>query len=650
MALSRFVFRYRLLFFYFSLLGAPNIFGQSVPQGFNYQTTVRNNSGSILSFQPVTLNFSFYSNGLTGTIVWQENHFLATDAKGHVKTVIGNGVSTGVGSSSAFNLINWSSGIYYLKVSIDAAGGTTFVDMGATQLFSVPYSLHSLKSQGCNNLSLSELNDVSVTTNSVGNLLKWNGLYWISSLDNDNDTVLYAISTSHSIYTDTANYVYATLMPDTLLFANYTDSALYTTSALSTTDVNLSSYSDTAIYAFSSPPSGWMINGNFFTNPASYFGTNDNSDVNFITSNVLRTKIKSTGSFSVNNSIVNATLSLSGNDGMVVNGNINSSYTPVFGSGSKMLYYPSLGAFRAGYVDSNQWDSANVGKYSMALGFNNKVRFSSFSSGSDNEVVDCSIAIGRKNKAMGIGNYPGGSSVALGDSCWSTSQRSVTIGKNNVGANSDYVIGYNNIANGGISVCIGANCKSAGARTLAMGYYAYAMRVGSFAYADASSTTPLSTTINHQFLVRASGGVVFYTDTLNSMGVVLNPGSGSWSTVSDRTKKENILPVDYEIILNNIDKLKIKSWNYISQPKDIRHIGPMAQDFHALFGIGENNITISTGDIDGVILAGIKAVSARVNKMENLYQFDLLKQRIVEFDNSKLNERLDAIEEAINKN
>ena len=99
-----------------------------------------------------------------------------------------------------------------------------------------------------------------------------------------------------------------------------------------------------------------------------------------------------------------------------------------------------------------------------------------------------------------------------------------------------------------------------------------------------------------------------------------------------------------------LDKLKIKSWNYISQPKDIRHIGPMAQDFHALFGIGENNITISTGDIDGVILAGIKAVSARVNKMENLYQFDLLKQRIVEFDNSKLNERLDAIEEAINKN
>ena len=39
-----------------------------------------------------------------------------------------------------------------------------------------------------------------------------------------------------------------------------------------------------------------------------------------------------------------------------------------------------------------------------------------------------------------------------------------------------------------------------------------------------------------------------------------------------------------------------------------RYIGPMAQDFHAAFGLGRDDKTISTLDTDGVTLSAIKGL------------------------------------------
>ncbi len=40
------------------------------------------------------------------------------------------------------------------------------------------------------------------------------------------------------------------------------------------------------------------------------------------------------------------------------------------GAGSRLIWYPRKAAFRAGYVSSTQWDDANMGNYSAALGKN----------------------------------------------------------------------------------------------------------------------------------------------------------------------------------------------------------------------------------------------------------------------------------------
>ena len=55
--------------------------------------------------------------------------------------------------------------------------------------------------------------------------------------------------------------------------------------------------------------------------------------------------------------------------------------------------------------------------------------------------------------------------------------------------------------------------------------------------------------------------------------------------------------------------LPLHQWSYKSQDENIRHIGPTAQDFHAAFGLGDNNATISTLDPDGVLFAAVQELT-----------------------------------------
>jgi Recombinase len=58
--------------------------------------------------------------------------------------------------------------------------------------------------------------------------------------------------------------------------------------------------------------------------------------------------------------------------------------------------------------------------------------------------------------------------------------------------------------------------------------------------------------------------------------------------------------------------LPIRSWRYIAEPDGPRRIGPAAQDFGAAFGLGEDERTISMVDADGVALAAIQGLNAKL--------------------------------------
>ena len=107
------------------------------PQGFNYQATVRNNTGQLLLNQSVLVNFNILQNSDTGTVVYSENQTATTDDLGHINLVVGQGTAT----TGTFGGINWASGTYFLGIELNS--GTGYVAMGTTQLLSVPYALHA---------------------------------------------------------------------------------------------------------------------------------------------------------------------------------------------------------------------------------------------------------------------------------------------------------------------------------------------------------------------------------------------------------------------------------------------------------------------------------------------------------------------------
>lgn len=111
--------------------------------------------------------------------------------------------------------------------------------------------------------------------------------------------------------------------------------------------------------------------------------------------------------------------------------------------------------------------------------------------------------------------------------------------------------------------------------------------------------------------------------------------TGGVASSSDINVKHDIIPVDEHDILDKVRRLDISEWSYNTIP-GVRHVGPMAQDFRAAFGLGKDDTTISTLDADGVALAAIKALAEEnaALKLEN----EEIKLRLVKIE-AMLNEK-----------
>jgi hypothetical protein len=95
--------------------------------------------------------------------------------------------------------------------------------------------------------------------------------------------------------------------------------------------------------------------------------------------------------------------------------------------------------------------------------------------------------------------------------------------------------------------------------------------------------------------------------------------------ISDRTAKANFGTVDPADMLKRVRSLPITTWNYHSDDPSVRHIGPMAQDFAAAFGVGGNDRTIHPMDGQGVALAAIQGLADQVTALQ-IEQQRLLEQ------------------------
>jgi hypothetical protein len=125
------------------LLLALVVNAQTPPNAFNYSAVARNAAGQPIASTTIGIQVTILKTSPTGASQYSENHFVNTDAYGLFNLVIGAGAV----QSGSMATIDWSNDNYYLKVGMDAAGGTNFLTMGTTQLLSVPYALYA-KSAG----------------------------------------------------------------------------------------------------------------------------------------------------------------------------------------------------------------------------------------------------------------------------------------------------------------------------------------------------------------------------------------------------------------------------------------------------------------------------------------------------------------------
>jgi hypothetical protein len=109
----------------------------------------------------------------------------------------------------------------------------------------------------------------------------------------------------------------------------------------------------------------------------------------------------------------------------------------------------------------------------------------------------------------------------------------------------------------------------------------------------------------------------FWVDTDGNVNTVAQYYGKGFNNNSDRSAKANFRGVDGLEVLQKVARLPITNWNYKTDPASVRHIGPMAQDFKAAFGLnGEDDTHINSLDAQGVALAAIQGLYRLVQEKD----------------------------------
>jgi hypothetical protein len=127
------------LFIIFVILGFfGNAFAQA-PEGIVYQAEARDEKGKTLNNENLDVKISILQDSYTGSLVYEEFHFVSTSITGMFVLVIGQGDDkTGLLANIA-----WGNYSHFLNVQVKRAKDNIWTDMGTTQLLSVPYALHA---------------------------------------------------------------------------------------------------------------------------------------------------------------------------------------------------------------------------------------------------------------------------------------------------------------------------------------------------------------------------------------------------------------------------------------------------------------------------------------------------------------------------
>jgi len=70
----------------------------------------------------------------------------------------------------------------------------------------------------------------------------------------------------------------------------------------------------------------------------------------------------------------------------------------------------------------------------------------------------------------------------------------------------------------------------------------------------------------------------------------------------------------------------VLEWSYKDQ--ESRHIGPMAEDFHSSFGLGDSDRTLAPRDVAGVALLALQGLDEVVQEKD--HEIEQLRREVAE--------------------
>ena len=123
-----------LLLFLTAFVFCSGGFGQK-PESFYYQAVLRYPTGELVISKPVSLRISILAGSASGLVFYSETQTATTNGEGMISLFIGNGYE----KTGNFMTIDWNADKYFLKVEIDAAGGTSYSVISTTQLLNIPF-------------------------------------------------------------------------------------------------------------------------------------------------------------------------------------------------------------------------------------------------------------------------------------------------------------------------------------------------------------------------------------------------------------------------------------------------------------------------------------------------------------------------------
>lgn len=130
------------------------------------------------------------------------------------------------------------------------------------------------------------------------------------------------------------------------------------------------------------------------------------------------------------------------------------------------------------------------------------------------------------------------------------------------------------------------------------------------------------------------------------LGMTLTPAgnmtlAGTLTQSSDRSVKRDVQDVDAAALLERVSALPVSTWSYKADNSGARHMGPMAQDFAAAFGLGADDTHVAPADLAGVALAAVQALK-RALDAKDADLLELLARKDAQL--RALGERLSALE------